>query len=58
MHKNYHYNSVKAFRNIVELFAERVHECVKGAGTDDDTLIQIIVTRSEVHLAKISSDDQ
>jgi len=39
---------VKIIRNIVVFYAERLHDAMKGAGTDDDTLMEIIVTRSEV----------
>lgn len=40
--------TAKVFRNVAGFHAERIHEAIKGAGTDDETLIQLIVTRSEV----------
>ncbi|CAL8135319.1 unnamed protein product [Orchesella dallaii] len=44
---------VKIFRSVAEFYADRLKEAVKGAGTDDETLIRIIVLRSEVDLKDI-----
>lgn len=40
--------AVQCALNCPAFFAERLYYSMKGAGTDDSTLIRIIVTRSEV----------
>jgi len=44
---------VQCARSRVDYFAARLHGSMKGAGTDDPTLIRVIVSRSEVDLASI-----
>ncbi|CAL8399046.1 unnamed protein product [Arctogadus glacialis] len=44
---------VRAAKNPQLYFARRLNKAMKGAGTDDDTLIRIIVTRSEYDLETI-----
>ncbi len=39
---------VMCVRNRSDYFAEQLYKSMKGAGTDDDTLIRIIVARCEV----------
>ena len=41
---------VMCVRSRPAYFAERLYHSMKGAGTDDDTLVRVIVGRSEVHL--------
>lgn len=44
---------VKCARNVPAYFAETLYYSMKGAGTDDNTLIRVMVTRSEVDLLDI-----
>uniref|UniRef100_A0A8C5HCG0 Annexin n=1 Tax=Gouania willdenowi TaxID=441366 RepID=A0A8C5HCG0_GOUWI len=47
---------VKCARSVPTYFAETLYHSMKGAGTDDDTLIRVMVTRSEVDLLDIRAE--
>lgn len=49
---------VKAAIDRPEYFAERLYKSMKGAGTDDKTLIRIVVSRCEIDMADIKVDFQ
>uniref|UniRef100_A0AAY4A5D7 Annexin n=1 Tax=Denticeps clupeoides TaxID=299321 RepID=A0AAY4A5D7_9TELE len=47
---------VKCARSVPAYFAECLYHSMKGAGTDDETLIRIMVTRSEVDMLDIRKE--
>ncbi|XP_067938086.1 annexin A7-like [Watersipora subatra] len=44
---------VMSARNRPEYFADKLYKSMKGAGTNDSTLIRIVVSRSEIDLKQI-----
>ncbi|XP_003782407.1 annexin A13 isoform X1 [Otolemur garnettii] len=49
---------VRCARDCEGYFADRLYKSMKGAGTDEETLIRIIVTRAEVDLPGIKAKFQ
>ncbi|XP_066550038.1 annexin A11a [Amia ocellicauda] len=47
---------VKCIKNTPAYFAERLYKSMKGLGTDDSTLIRIMVSRSEVDMLDIRQE--
>ncbi|XP_041065706.1 annexin A4-like [Carcharodon carcharias] len=49
---------VKNMKNQPAYFAERLYKSMKGAGTDDNTLIRVMITRCEVDMLDIKQEFQ
>ncbi|KAM3623727.1 uncharacterized protein V6R79_014956 [Siganus canaliculatus] len=47
---------VKCARSVPAYFAETLYQSMKGAGTDDNTLIRVMASRSEVDMLDIRAD--
>ncbi|XP_027863944.1 annexin A5a [Xiphophorus couchianus] len=47
---------VKCVRNVPGFFAESLYQSMRRAGTDDDTLMRIMVSRSEVDMLDIRAN--
>lgn len=44
---------VRSIQNKPAFFAKTLHRSMKGMGTDDDSLIRVIVTRCEIDMVQI-----
>lgn len=49
---------VQCTRNTPKYFAEKLYKSMKGLGTDDDTLVRIIVSRCEIDMVEIKQEFQ
>ncbi|XP_013389486.1 annexin-B12-like [Lingula anatina] len=49
---------VKVVKNKASYFAEKMYTSMKGLGTDDKTLIRVVVTRCEVDMVQIKEEFQ
>ena len=49
---------MRCVRNKFEHFARQLQKTMKGLGTDDDTLIRIVVSRCEIDLKNIKEEFQ
>ncbi|KAM6431957.1 annexin A4 isoform 1-T1 [Liasis olivaceus] len=47
---------VKCMRNKSAYFAERLYKSMKGLGTDDDTLVRLMVSRCEIDMIDIKAE--
>lgn len=47
---------VKCVRNRPGYFAEKLYKSMKGLGTDDQTLIRLVVTRCEIDMVQIKQE--
>ena len=55
IHTHTHTPVVKSVRDLPRFFAERLYWSMKGLGTDDDTLVRVMVSRSEKDMVQIKA---
>ncbi|XP_014664979.1 PREDICTED: uncharacterized protein LOC106807208 [Priapulus caudatus] len=49
---------VRCIRSKPDYFSRRLHTAMKGAGTDDDALIRIVVSRCEIDMTQVAESFQ
>ena len=49
------FHTVRCLRSKSVQFARRLYESMKGLGTDDDTLVRTVVSRSEIDMVQIKA---
>ena len=54
----FHFFIVQYVRNTPAYFATKLYKSMKGLGTDDATLIRVVVTRCEVDMIVIKQEFQ
>ena len=52
------FSTVRCIRNKSAHFATELYKCMKGLGTDDDTLCRVVVSRCEVDMVQIKEEFQ
>ena len=50
--------SVRCVKDKRQQFAKRLHDAMAGLGTDDDSLIRVCVSRSEIDMVQIKQQFQ
>ncbi|XP_022111170.1 uncharacterized protein LOC110990467 isoform X2 [Acanthaster planci] len=49
---------VRCVRNKHKFFADKLYKCMKGLGTDDDSLMRILISRCEVDMQNVKAEFQ
>ncbi len=52
-HTHTHTRTVRSVMDRPSFFADRLYRFMKGAGTDDDDLVRVVVARCEVDMVQI-----
>ena len=51
-------SAVRVIRNKSAYFAKQLHKAMKGLGTDDNTLVRVVMSRCEVDMVQIKQEFQ